>query len=79
MEGDAVEKAELYEGGVDTAALVWLSAPGSDPEDRIEVAFLEDGHVALRNPADPNGTVLYYTPAEWEAFTLGAKDGEFDH
>ncbi|MGW3434123.1 DUF397 domain-containing protein [Streptomyces melanosporofaciens] len=29
------------------------------------------------SPADPD-TVLRYTEAEWRAFVLGARDGEFD-
>ncbi|MEU2037859.1 DUF397 domain-containing protein [Nocardia niwae] len=33
-----------------------------------------DGHIALRH----GGTTLTYTPAEWDAFLLGAHDGEFD-
>jgi Domain of unknown function (DUF397) len=28
--------------------------------------------------ADPDGSKLYFTEAEWEAFVLGVKDGEFD-
>jgi hypothetical protein len=28
--------------------------------------------------ADPEGNKLYFTEAEWEAFVLGVKDGEFD-
>ncbi|MBF6469517.1 DUF397 domain-containing protein [Nocardia beijingensis] len=33
-----------------------------------------DGHIALRH----RGTTLTYTPEEWDAFLLGAHDGEFD-
>ena len=32
----------------------------------------------MRDSTKPNGPVLAFTPAEWEAFTLGVKDGEFD-
>ena len=46
--------------------------------DRVETAFLPDGSVALRHSRDPEGSVLVYTPREWEAFLKGAKDGEFD-
>jgi hypothetical protein len=28
--------------------------------------------------ADPDGAKLYFTQAEWDAFILGVKDGEFD-
>jgi hypothetical protein len=33
-----------------------------------------DGHTALRH----GGITLTYTPEEWDAFLLGARDGEFD-
>ncbi|WP_039803371.1 DUF397 domain-containing protein [Nocardia araoensis] len=33
-----------------------------------------DGHTALRH----GGVTLVYTPEEWNAFLLGAHDGEFD-
>ena len=32
----------------------------------------------MRDGKDPNGPKLVFTPAEWEAFVLGVKDGEFD-
>jgi hypothetical protein len=35
-------------------------------------------YVAMRNSADPEGTILVFTPGEWDAFIAGAKDGEFD-
>ncbi|MDH2423867.1 DUF397 domain-containing protein [Sphaerisporangium sp. TRM90804] len=73
---DASEKAELY--ALDISGVTWLSAPGSVSDDRIEIAYLPGGAVALRNPADPAGTVLRYTAGEWNAFVLGVRDGEFD-
>ncbi|GEB54112.1 DUF397 domain-containing protein [Streptomyces cacaoi] len=72
---EAREKADLYD--LDLSEVVWKSAPGSDPHNRIEVADLPLGAKALRNPSDPEGTVLRYTAAEWRAFVDGAKDGEF--
>jgi hypothetical protein len=41
------------------------------------VAFV-DGVVAVRDSKDPAGPALVFTPAEWDAFVGGAKDGEFD-
>ncbi|WP_063729000.1 DUF397 domain-containing protein [Streptomyces sp. RTd22] len=76
MAADALAKADLY--ALDLSEVTWVSAPGADPEDRLEVAHLPNGAVALRNPADPDGTVLRYTAAEWEAFVLGVRDGEFN-
>jgi len=32
----------------------------------------------MRDAKKPDGPVLAFTPEEWEAFTLGVKDGEFD-
>ena len=46
--------------------------------DCVQTAFLPDGCVALRHSKDPDGSVLVYTPREWDAFLKGAKDGEFD-
>lgn len=71
----SVEKSDLY--ALDLRDVTWTSAPGSDPDDRLEVAVLPGGAVALRNPKDPNHTILRYTPAEWEAFVRGVRDGEF--
>jgi hypothetical protein len=73
---DAKEKAELY--ALDISDAEWLSAPGSDAaQDRVEIAYLPEGAVAMRSSADPD-TVLRYTASEWHAFVLGARDGEFD-
>jgi hypothetical protein len=52
-----------------------FSQSGSDC---VEAAFLPDGGVALRHSKDPHGSVLIYTPTEWDAFLKGARDGEFD-
>ncbi|WP_308162903.1 DUF397 domain-containing protein [Nocardia alni] len=44
----------------------------------VEVAFLSSGNIGLRNGGNPEGPVLIFTPGEWNAFVLGAKDGEFN-
>jgi Domain of unknown function (DUF397) len=44
----------------------------------VEIADLGGGHVAVRDSKDKTGPVLRFTPAEWEAFIGGVKDGEFD-
>ncbi|MGH3870280.1 MAG: hypothetical protein ACRDSR_01980 [Pseudonocardiaceae bacterium] len=41
-----------------------------------EVRSPGEGCAAPRNPWTPRPWL--FTPAEWEAFVLGAKDGEFD-
>ena len=83
------ETAPIYDdkahvrGRLDLAGASWQRGEGS-PEDgeHVEVAFVphSDGvtYVAMRNSAQADGPVLVFTPAEWEAFVKGAKDGEFD-
>jgi Domain of unknown function (DUF397) len=44
----------------------------------VEMARLPDGHIAVRNAADPGGPALIYTRAEIEALIGGAQDGDFD-
>ncbi|MEV8636352.1 DUF397 domain-containing protein [Streptosporangium sp. NPDC051023] len=36
------------------------------------------GRVAVRHSHRPDGEVIVYSRAEWEAFVGGVKDGEFD-
>ncbi|MER6129156.1 DUF397 domain-containing protein [Streptomyces sp. NPDC001795] len=70
------EKNELY--ALDISDVEWHSAPGTEEhEERVEIAYLPGGAVAMRSSLDPD-TVLRYTEAEWRAFVLGARDGEFD-
>lgn len=45
----------------------------------VEVAFLENQHVAVRDTKDRSKPAHVYTPQEWAAFTAGVKDGEFDN
>lgn len=44
----------------------------------VEVAELPDGGRAVRHSKHPNGPVIAYTAAEWDAFLEGVKAGEFD-
>jgi hypothetical protein len=70
------ERDELY--ALDISGLEWHCAPGTEQhEERVEIAYLPGGAVAMRSSLD-HATVLRYTEAEWRAFVLGARDGEFD-
>lgn len=70
------QKDELY--ALDISGVEWQGAPGTSPdEERVEIAHLPEGAVAMRSSLDKE-TVLRYTKAEWDAFVLGARDGEFD-
>ncbi|ROP32709.1 uncharacterized protein DUF397 [Couchioplanes caeruleus] len=61
---------------LDLSDAVWRRS-GTSEEAAVEVALLEGG-VAVRDSRRPDGDVLFFTPAEWDAFVGGAKDGEFD-
>ena len=57
--------------------VAWQSASDCVSGDCVE-ASLRDGMVRVRDSKDPDGPMLTFTPAEWEAFLAGAKAGEFD-
>jgi hypothetical protein len=48
---------------------VAVAVTGSETSGRV---------IAVRDSKDPGGPELIFTPGEWEAFTTGVKDGEFD-
>ncbi|WP_306211792.1 DUF397 domain-containing protein [Actinoplanes sp. RD1] len=60
----------------DLSGAQWRRSASSEGA-AVEVALLEEG-VAVRDSRSPDGDVLFFTPAEWDAFVGGAKDGEFD-
>jgi hypothetical protein len=59
-------------------AAPWKKSSYSGPQGNcVEVADMADGQVAMRNSRHPDGAVLVFTRAEWDAFLSGARDGEF--
>jgi hypothetical protein len=54
------------------------SSRSNDNGNCVEVADNLPGIVAMRDSKRPNGGLLAFTPAEWDAFVGGVKDGEFD-
>ncbi|HZC53862.1 MAG TPA: DUF397 domain-containing protein [Mycobacterium sp.] len=68
----------LIESHADSG-LAWRKATASAGNGAcVEVAPIDDGGVAVRDSKDPGGPILRYTAREWEAFLIGAKQGEFD-
>jgi hypothetical protein len=63
----------------DLPGAAWVKSTISGPTggNCVEVAFLAQGEVALRNSRHPDGAALVFTRAEWDAFVGGARDGEF--
>ncbi len=65
--------------GVELGKAVWRKSSRSGGQGAcVEVAILDDGSVAVRDTKDRGGAVLVFTPAEWDAFVGGVKDGEFN-
>jgi hypothetical protein len=44
----------------------------------VEVAGLAGEFIGVRDSVNPRGTVLGFTPGEWDAFVGGVRNGEFD-
>lgn len=66
---------------IDQDKLVWRKSSRSGPwtDNCVEVALPDNGGALVRDTKDKgNGPVLTFTASEWDAFVLGAKDGEFD-
>ena len=68
--------------GMDASTLTdatWIRSRHSGPTggNCVEVAFLADGQIAIRNSRHPQGPALIFTRSEWDAFLCGAEDGEF--
>ncbi|HXV91701.1 MAG TPA: DUF397 domain-containing protein [Pseudonocardia sp.] len=58
----------------------WRKSRRSNAEGAcVEVAFLGDGRVAVRDSKDAGrGPALVFTAREWAAFVGGVTDGDFD-
>jgi len=56
---------------------VWRRSTASGGGNCAEVSDTSES-VLMRNSQRPDGPVLEFTRAEWEAFLTGVRDGEFD-
>ena len=82
----------MHTPGDDAVAVDMAPADASvvdSEESRVEVYVTTDTSAAphkadeprlyvMYDAASPDGDKLYFTEAEWDAFVLGVKDGEFD-
>lgn len=55
------------------------SSKSRDTKACVEVAFLGEDHVGVRDSKNPSGPALIFAPSEWDAFTTEVQDGVFDH
>ncbi|MEU6706050.1 DUF397 domain-containing protein [Streptomyces wuyuanensis] len=60
---------------LDLSQADWQS--GSHGAGDVEIAFVE-GFIAMRNRGRPGSPSLIFSPAEWRAFVINARHGEFD-
>ncbi|MFG2111717.1 DUF397 domain-containing protein [Streptomyces sp. NPDC048718] len=60
---------------IDLSGADWRS--GSQGVGDVQIAFVE-GVIAMRNGRRPEVLSIVFTPAEWRAFVVNARDGEFD-
>ncbi len=76
-------KVDVAYNGVQASRLrraAWRKSHYSNPSGNcVEAAGLPTGGVAVRNSRYPDGPALVFTRDEWEAFLLGARDGDFDN
>ncbi|WP_330228013.1 DUF397 domain-containing protein [Nocardia sp. NBC_00508] len=64
---------------VDVAKPTWFKSKHSESGSQcVEVAFLDAGMIGVRDSKNPTGLDLVFTPGEWDAFTAGVIDGEFN-
>ncbi|MFI6997002.1 DUF397 domain-containing protein [Nocardia sp. NPDC050175] len=64
---------------VDLTDAVWRKSTYSGPDGNcVEVAFLVDGKIAVRDTKDNGyGPVLAFAPGQWDTFLTGVAQGEF--
>lgn len=64
---------------IDLSGAKWFkSSRSASGKDCVEVAHLDGGLVGVRDSKNVTGPALVFTPAEWDAFTGGVADGEFN-
>ncbi|MBB5918072.1 hypothetical protein BJY24_006984 [Nocardia transvalensis] len=63
---------------VDLSGARWFkSSRSGGTKDCVEVAFLDQGLVGVRDSKNPSGPALIFTPGEWDAFAAGVRGGTF--
>ncbi|MBF6437871.1 DUF397 domain-containing protein [Nocardia cyriacigeorgica] len=64
---------------VDLSGARWFtSTRTSGGKDCVEVAFLDDVSVGVRDSKNRTGPALIFTPAQWDAFTAALNAGDFN-
>ncbi|MGF6886517.1 hypothetical protein ABIA39_004709 [Nocardia sp. GAS34] len=62
---------------LDLSRAQWFkSSRSSAMKDCVEVAFLDEGLVGVRDSKNPTGPALVFAPNEWDVFTAAACAGK---
>ncbi|RXS72674.1 MULTISPECIES: DUF397 domain-containing protein [Streptomyces] len=75
---DSITEQRLAGGprpDLDLAQAEWQSSAQGVGD--VQIAFVE-GYIAMRNRRSPEIPALIFTPAEWRAFVVDAREGAFD-
>ncbi|WP_084466991.1 DUF397 domain-containing protein [Nocardia arthritidis] len=63
---------------IDLSGAKWFKSVHSGEADAcVEVAWLEAGHVGVRDSKNPAGPALNFTRGQWNSFTACVRDGAF--
>jgi hypothetical protein len=62
---------------MDLSNATWRKSSYSSASGCVEVTST-DSQVAIRHSLDPEGPILIFTAAQWQAFVDGIRLGEFD-
>jgi hypothetical protein len=63
---------------IDLSGAKWFKSTRSGPaKDCVEIAWLNAGHVGVRDSKNPDGPALVFGPEEWRAFTAGVETDAF--
>jgi hypothetical protein len=64
---------------VELSVAKWFKSSRSTAQKEcVEVAHLGSGMVGVRDSKNPAGPALVFDSSEWDAFTGGVKNGEYD-
>jgi hypothetical protein len=65
-------------GNLDLDNVMWRTTTQCNNGTCVEVAFIDNLGVVVRDSKNRQGPVLQFESAEWEAFVGGVHRGEFD-
>jgi hypothetical protein len=64
---------------IDFTGAQWFKSSRSIPAGEcVEVAWLDTGHIGVRDSKNPTGSPLIFAPSEWDSFTTAIGYGGFD-